>query len=384
LARDRTGPGSAVLASGFWAVSLFHLEWSRRADFYGLLSLFSVLSAWAFLRAAEAPRRWGIYALVLVVFLHAHPYALLAGVLHALALPWVAGRGAFRGFAAAWAVAGAAFLPWLCLSGPALLDPTRLDYRAAPGTPTLSEFFLRAPLLLAHGTEAAGLDRWGAVAPAVVAVLFGGCYLASLGKVLRGPAPPLLRLAHLAVPFGLAACPLVDIAYRYYFAHRQLLWIQPFYLLAVADGAFLLAGALARSPARRGALVGLAFAALALGFWVPDYLRLTWAQSEAGRGLESVAGMVSRASRPGDVLSFADEGLAASFLYHLDRRAFTSGPGFGLRGGRVNLRLAEGASATPVGAEVRAGPGRPVPGAAWVFSGPLDDLRVVPPLRRRS
>ena len=194
----------ALAASFLLAVSLLHIDWSRRCDFYALLGALSVFSALAYLRLCEGPERKTPYAVCAILFAYGHPYFAAAAALHfisaALDLERSKRSAVLRALAVCWAAAGACFLPWFLYSTRSLLDRAIFGVQRAPGMLTLGEFLWRMPLFLGQAPEAGPLRQWGLNAPSFLSAVYAAFYAISLGRTLTGNSGPALRFAHRAVP----------------------------------------------------------------------------------------------------------------------------------------------------------------------------------------
>ncbi len=374
LARKALDAKTSLLAAFLAAVSLLHVDWSRRDNFYALLPVLPALQAAAWLDVEKDPRRWKPFAAWSAVFALAHPYGSV--------LPLVYGIISYKrpAVAGAWVkasiAAGLAFLPWFAFSTSALLDHRLFDFRGVPAQLTLPQFVARAPLFLAQAPEAGLGKTWGLGVGSVLALLYLACFVYS---ARRRDKPPLLLACAAAVPLGLAVVAALDLRYRYYFAGRQLLVVLPFYLVAVADGVSRVLTRL-RVPVYAAAL---ALAAV----WAPLYGEMTSAQQELQTGFTRMTEQIAAAVRPGDSFAFAHDELAMGFLYHYDRAAFLRVEGYHLdRGGHLSyvlppsLTARRGTVDVPVRVSPRRPDGLPEP-TAWTFHGTMYDLYVEPPLR---
>lgn len=375
LARTALDETTSLFAALLGALSLLHVDWSRRADFYALLPVLPALQAAAWLELEKDPRRWKGFAFWSAVFALAHPYGAAAPLAYGL-LAWT-NKKARPAYLKGAACAYAAFLPWFAYSTRALLDHELFDFRGVPGQLTLPQFVARAPLYLAHAPEV-GLGRtWAFGTGAVLALCYVGSYLYA---AFQNDKPRLVRLCVLAAPLGLVAVAAIDLRYRYYFNGRQLLVVLPFYLIAVADGASRLLTR-ARIPLWAAAFV-LAAA------WLPLYTEATAAQIELQTGFDRMAEQVGRGVKPGDSFAFAHDGLAMGFLYHYDRAAFLGAEGFkifGGYGGHLSYLLPAGLTAKGVPVRIEPwNPDAPPSSTAWTFHGTMYDFYVEPPLRAKG
>lgn len=373
------GPAAAFLL----CLSAMHIEWSRHANFYALSAALSAWQSVAFLRMHRGPGRWRPYACCAAVFCLAHPYAMLLGLVHGVFLA-AASQGAQRRrlakeFALAWGLAGLAALPWFIFSAHRLLQDA--GFWGSPGTPTLRSFLWSLPWDLAMRSEvAAPRSPWGRVVVDGWGPVYAALFLASSWAARKRPAGDSLRLCHLALGLGIPLVVLADFAFGLYLVPRQALWLEPFYLVAVAHGAGVLGEAMLKRA--WGARAGAAACAVAVMAWGPLYRETTRALKELGRGQERLVETIAARARTGDCFVFASDLLAHSFLFHYDLEAFRSLPAFrgipkGLkarRGGvEVWIRLRE--------TDEAAGSGKP---GEWSFDGSMHDLRVRIPERGRG
>lgn len=373
-------------AAALLALSPLHIEWSRRVDFYALMCALAVWQTDALLRLEEDEAAWKPYCAWSVLFLHSHPYAAVMLAVHA---GYLALRGArvWKAFLKAWGFAALCYLPWFLYSGYHLAHRQLFDYRWLRQKLPLSAFLLQAPSSLALSTEFFDPAKEGSAAWAWTAAASGVfLYMSSLAAVWRRPAPPAVVFCHLAVPLGLALVVAVDLAYRAFFAPRQLILVLPFYLLAVAHGAALWLARL--RPVLRPAAAAAALALFALGA-LPAVCESTWAQRRGMRTWAAMSAALDRFAAPGDVIHFGNSVVASVLLYHHDRSAFRSLGGFrrtrfgmeyepapGLRVGRLGLPafIAPGEPGMPV----------PVASRTWRVAGEDYDLSLIPPVRDRG
>jgi len=392
LAGLNAGARRAAVAAFLLSVSLLHIEWSMRTDLYALASALALFSTTAFFELPREGEFSWTYTAWAVLLIYSSPYAAPLAVLHLMALGFLpAGcrRRAAGAMIAAWTAAFACFVPWLVFAGSRAAGMLGSDFTGShPGLQSLREFLVRVPLFFAQGGEVTrDLWHWGAPLPGLLAALYFGCYLISAIRAAKGSGDSALRLAHIAVPWGVASVAILDAASGNYYSHRQLLWVLPFYLIGAADGFLWLvdrpAARFSRFPKPAGLVLGAA-AVLLLIASHGLYRRTVEAQIALGRGLQGVLQELDSRLRPGDVLVFENARLAQEFLYHYDREAFRSGPVYldlpramrVERGGRENeLRIdAEG------GAKDRASDAEPL--KTWYFQGTMHDMSVrVPPGR---
>lgn len=319
--RDRS---LGLAAAALLAFSPLHIEWSRRVDFYALLTALAVWQTAALLRLADDSRAWKPYAAWSALFLHAHPYAIMLGVLHAVylgAAPGLPSRmAALRAFLRAWFVAGVLFVPWFLFSAAALTHGSASDFTTVIARLPLRRFLRDTPLVLSFASDfydpfASG----GALLPWLAA---GSCvllYLRSLIAARRGAVPRAVLFAHLAIPLGLALVVAADRTYGFFYAPRQLIWLLPFYLLAVAHGGRMLLEAAGR---RFGAVVGAALATAAAGLFLfaalPASLESTWSQERELRACRETGDYARRFVEKDDVFIFENSVVAEVFFYHFD------------------------------------------------------------------
>lgn len=376
----RLALGAALLL----AVSMPHIEWSRRVDFYALLAALAALQTGLLLRMLRRPDYWKGYAACATLFIHSHPYAVLAAALHAVYIPVAVSRAgagrAWRSFLLAWGAAAACFVPWFLYSTSALADRALFDFSGLAWNPTVLEFVAGAPMFLAQASDLHGPVP---VRSAAAAWAYAALYCVSMASVLRrrGPAP--LVLAHLSVLGGTAAVSALDLFFGYFFAHSQLLFVLPFYLLAVAHGALVLVDAI-RSRRREG-VYAAACAAAALAVWavLPVYVETTAAQVRVENKTRRTIDAIRGSLRPGDSLAFEDTVLAQDFLHRFDPEAFRGAGGYSLRKGFLVYDMPPGLRAGPLGNHVVVGFSHEKKARkdVWLFSGVPGDFRVYPPLR---
>jgi mannosyltransferase len=80
LGRFLFSRGAGLLAAGLLTVHATHVRWSQEARSYALLALLLVLSCGLFVRAVVAgrdPKRWIAYAIVSILAVYSHAFALL-------------------------------------------------------------------------------------------------------------------------------------------------------------------------------------------------------------------------------------------------------------------------------------------------------------------
>jgi hypothetical protein len=358
------GERRAALAAFLLSISLLHIDWSRRVDFYALLTALSVWQAYTF-REALKTGSWTAYAILTTLFLYAHPYAALTLPLHGL---WLAARqrAGLRRFALCWAANLALFAPWFFFSSAAMLDKKFLAFEWFPGRYTLGEFLALIPLFLGQAPEAGPHRAWELSSPSLISIIYVLFYCASFVRTLRGKTDELTRFCHYALILGAFMVVGLDLWYGYFLAHRQLLWLLPFYLLAVSEAALAW---------RKEIPLALAAGAL----FLPGYWEATKVQVKVGRGLEELAQEVRQRARPDDVFGFEDEEVLMGFLYHYDRKSFPEAADLRLSQGRVKFDLTAGDGKRQMILPPWDAPAENL----WTFRGKLDDLTIIPPRRRR-
>lgn len=364
-----------ALAAFLLSISLLHIDWSRRVDFYGLLAALCVFQTWALFRLMKEPRSWWVYGAGAALFFYSHPYAVLVALLHGLFLCWngTEGRSALVSWARAWACAALLFLPFLFYLGRGQWG-IAVDYESK-GMLTLGAFLAQLPLFGAQTTDTIeGFEKWGAFP-----IVYGALYLVSLLSCLRGKSGAVTRFSHIALPFGIVGVAGLDLASGFYFSHRQLIWILPFYLIAVADGA----AACLDWGLRRGAAFARAAgwsAAVSFAFlcFFPGYLKMIRLQSEILAKQKDTVERVGREVQEGDSFLFNDAALAQDFLYHYDLDAFRAVPGFrGFDEAGMNIRRAGVESELRMTEDLNSR----ACGSEWIFTGKIFDLYVYPPTR---
>jgi hypothetical protein len=307
-------PGVGLAAGLLLSVSLLHVDWSRRADFYALLTAVSVWSIIDLLSVVDEPAKWPRLALSSFVFLIGHPYAVL---MLAFQFPFVhfsveesRRREVLLSAAKAWGVGLLLFSPWFFFSTSALLHLSTFDFRGNPQTLRFGDFLLGLPTALAQKPEAGVIPVWASV---LFAFTYGAGWAASLVGLFREKPARLLVLSHLLVAFSLVSVVAVDLRYHYYLAHRQLLWALPFYLLTVVDGwsRWLVPG----TP-RTVALTAALAASLPLWSSVTEW------QEARTAGMERFAGQLYHLVDSRDEVGFENDQLLAGFLFYFDRPSF--------------------------------------------------------------
>lgn len=380
LEREQDGQPTekpALLAALLLSICLLHIDWSRRADFYALLTALSVWQTWAFFKARREGS-WRTYGALTLVFLHSHPYAILSLPLHGL---WLLPSKFLSGFARCWAVCLAMFMPWFAYSSSTMINRHYLSFEWFPGRFTLGEFLALIPLHLGQAPEVGPHRGWDISSAALLSAVYAAMYLTSLIETLRKRSSDLIGYAHYALWLGTAAVVALDLWYGYFYAHRQLLWLTPFYLLAVAHGAWHWLRAKTS-----------VFALAAVLMFLPAYISVTRFQINMAERFSAILDSIEEHARPGDVLGFHNEAVLMAFLYHFDRSAFSSLGTLRLSRGEVGYDIPpEGALARRGNTEVLAvriprgqthqADGRISPGRLWVFKGSLYDLYVHPPVR---
>ncbi len=367
LARPRLDRRRALLAAVFLAGSLFHIDWSIRLDFYALLVALTLAQSWALLAGA-----WRWYAGCAALFAYAHPYAWVVAAIHGVFL--AVERRPMRSWARAWASAAALALPWAIFSTKLLVTGP-----AFAGGSGGTAVWRTALLFAATPSTAAGLGAPG-VSGAALAALFAACWAVSLLRARRAARGGLIRLAHLALLAGPFVVLGLDRVFGYFFAPRELLWLLPFYLLAVADGA-VAAFDLSTAP-RRGAIAavlgGLTAFCLASG-----YVRTFSDYAAIGRRQRELVEAVRARAEPEDAFVFDTRELAYCFLYDYDREAFRALPPFEFRGAALEASSAA-LKTGRLTAWVVSSPSDPspyAPGRTWRVRGSVADVFVYPPVR---
>lgn len=369
-------PGLGLSAGLLLSVSMLHLDWSRRADFYALLTAVSLWSVVDHLSVLDDPAKWPRLALSSSVFLLGHPYAVLMFAFQApfafLTVAKERRREVFIAFSKAWALAGLAFLPWFLYSTRALLDASTFDFRGNPTTLRFGDFLAGLPAALAMKPEAGAIPAW---ASGLFAAAFAAGWASSLAGLVRGPRPRLILLAHAVLAFALVAVVAADLRYHYYLAHRQLLWALPFYLLTVADGwsRWLPAGA------PRTLALGAAVAAA-----LPLAEPVTHWQEERTAGMGRFAGSLYHLVQTGDEVGFENDQLLAGFLFYYDRPAFRRIADMRLVRGMMTYEFPPDFRVAHAAKTLAFVPGTPcAPARRWTVCGSLYDTGLLPPERHK-
>ena len=381
----------AVASALLLSLSLLHIEWSCRTELYALISALTLFTTFSFLRLQRKPGFPAAYGLWALLLIYSSPYAAPLAALHAASIAFVPAslrRPVLISLTLAWLAAVACFVPWLAFASSSFAAMLSSDFIGNhSGLQTVWQFLGRIPLFFAQGGEVTNrLWHWGPGVPGFLALLYFLCYLASLIRALGGKGDQVLRISHLAVPSMIAAVTAIDLATRNYFSHRQLVWVLPFYLIAVADGFLwgfdLLADRVRLSQAAASAALSAAALCLLLAS-LGLYFESVNDQIALGEGQRRIVSGVEGHIRPGDILVFQDASLAQEFIYHYDRTAFRNTPGFRLfpermkvrRNGKENtLEIADSSEVRTPSKEIDAE-------RSWYFQGRMSDLRVSIPQR---
>ena len=323
LGRRLGGRRTGLIAAALLSVSMLHIEWSRRIDFYSALVFWTLMSLLALLRAVERRRSRAFvpYLLVHAVFQYTHPFGAVVGAAEAA---WAAAYARRKLLPLCLALAGAAALyaPWAVIGGGGLLGRQVFFYRQALGWHPLGDA-LRCATGWAQTPEFAGRYTGpGLMALQLIpALAYAGLFALGASRIARRDGgPPGWKLAALLVPAGFVGVAALDYAFSYYFSVRQTLFILPAYLLVAARGLEEILDR-ARPASWRGAALAAAAAAVVLPFTAVYAADLREQVSEARR-FEAAVDETRRETGPGDVLLFPDPNTAETFLYHYDRRAF--------------------------------------------------------------
>ena len=391
LLTRRAGEKIALGASLLLAVSLIHVDWSRRADFYAALTVLSIALSWAFFRLLDDPRRWRGYSLIGAIFLLTHPYAVLFAPFHFAFAALFAVKSARGGAAAAllkaWLWAGVCFAPWFFYSTFRLADTAIFGNVADHVNLTRSAFVVLTPLFLGAAAEV-GPDRaWGMNLASVYSGALLALYSISLTARIKKTSPALFRYAHLLCAYGFVCVFGLDTLYRYYYSHHQLLWLLPFYLLAAADGALILVGSIRRPGL--AAFVSASTAAAALAASLTICSRALSFQFAMGERNAEICRFVLNNARPGDIFIFDSNKLMFNVLYFLDRGAFSSSGELRLLSGYLDfVPPSEGVQIRAAGLHRvelsghRSDDESP-PRNAWRFTGNLFEMKVFQPIRAK-
>lgn len=367
-------PGLGLSAGLLLSVSLLHWDWSRRADFYALLTAVSVWSVLDLFSVLDQPGKWPRLALSSSVFLLGHPYAVLMFTFQ-VPFAWATAaperrREVLASVLKAWGLAGLVFLPWFLFSTKSLLDLSTFDFRGNPTTLGLGAFLTGLPAAFALKPEAGTVPAW---LSAPLAAAFAAGWAASLLALRRGERPRLLLLAHALLPFALLAVLAADLRYRYYLAHRQLLWALPFFLLTAADGWSRL---LKPGVGRSGALAAVLLASLAAGESVTR-----WQEARA-EGMSRFQGQVYHLVQPRDELGFENDQLMAGWLFYFDRPAFRRIADMRLVRGMMTYSFPAPFVVAHGAKELTFVPGTPCgPSPRWTVCGTIYDTGLLPPAR---
>ncbi len=374
LGAEEGRPGLGLAAGLLLSVSLMHLDWSRRADFYALLTAVSVWSILDLFNVIDAPARWPRLAVSSVVFLLGHPYAVLMLAFQApfvfLSVEESRRRETLIAVAKAWGAALLFYSPWFLFSTSALLNLSTFDFRGNPQTLRFGAFLLGLPAALAQKPEAGVIPAW---ASGLFAAAYAAGWSASLVGLFREKPSRLLALSHALVAFALVSVVAVDLRYHYYLAHRQLLWAAPFYLLAVVDG-----WSRWLEPGRPRTAALAAAVALSLPLWssVTDW------QEERTAGLQRFAGQLYHLVDSRDEVGFENDQLLAGFLFYFDRPAFRRIADMTLVRGMMSYDFAPPFRVEHAAKSLLFVPGAPCAAAPrWTVCGTIYDTGLLPPER---
>jgi len=119
LAARLFGGRAGIIASLLLAVNAFHIQYSQEARSYSLLVLLVILSTLLFVRGMESrsTRVWAGYALLGVLAVYSHTFAIFVLAAHAGSVPFLGRREVPWGhLAVSWAVIAASLAPfWLTI-----------------------------------------------------------------------------------------------------------------------------------------------------------------------------------------------------------------------------------------------------------------------------
>lgn len=371
-------PWLGIAAAALLAGSLLHIDWSRRCDFYALLTAAAIWTTLDFFAVLERPDAWPRLALSGTVFLLGHPYAPLMAVFQLAFAAVHAGPRRARVLGAVvkgWAAAGLLYLPWFAFSTRHLLVRGLFDFTGNPALLRAAGFFRGLPL----GAQRSEVGLLPLAPRAVPAAAFAMGWLASLAG-LRRRREPLLLFSHALLLAGTIAVAGLDAVYGYFYAYRQMLWLLPFYLLTVADGWWLL---IQRRPRARTIAAVLLAAALMPALFLESSLR-AWQIGLAVR-MRVMMERVAACRRDGDAFLFAHDQLMAAFLYHFDDDAFRRIESMRLRDGGMAYyppsNFVSRRDGKVSSLQVRSYVDKETP-PAWRVSGSLYDMRIELPAGR--
>ena len=287
LAGRATALAATVLLSASWML-LFHGIYGRM---YSLFLFTSTLSFFALLRASDrrSTRAWALWAVCVLLCVAAHPYGalVLAGQGVYVLLTRVPMRVAVPAFATVFILGIPFWRTDLVLAG-------RFDVGVGKGSSTLG-----SPSAVASYLEIVASDFTAGYAPVITIVLL----LALVGFVSfvrRRPRTALLLASVVVVPLGALILAKLGSAAP---MSRHLIFILPFFLIAVGEGIVRVA-----SLGRRWAPLIGAVAVLALlptevswGMYRTPELYRGQAQSIVD-ARTAAAGWLARYAEPNDVL----------------------------------------------------------------------------------
>jgi len=120
------GKAEGLIASALLAVNAFHIQWSQEARGYSLVVLLVTLSSLMFVICMERPsrRNWALYALISVLAVYAHLYAVLVLGSHWVSLIFLRRREVpWKGLIGSAGVMGTLMVPLALLFSARAKDP---------------------------------------------------------------------------------------------------------------------------------------------------------------------------------------------------------------------------------------------------------------------
>ena len=215
---------TVALAASLWIVCPLALRYSLEGRPYMQAMLFAMLAVLAQIELRETRRTVWAFALAgcLAAAVYSQPFAVFAPLGFTLCSTWQSRDPKYAKLTyAAYAVAGLSFLPWLLAAHAHWVDAIARNRGTFELTPSLLLVLLR---------ESVG-DGYFAAVPAILLATYGAREFAQQPR--RDSRVPFVTAILSSVVFVLLA----DARFNYFFAIRQVIYMLPFLLLTVAEGA---------------------------------------------------------------------------------------------------------------------------------------------------
>ena len=325
MGRRMSSPGTGFLAALLMTFSPYQVAHSQDARMYALVTGLVLLANLALLRAIAAPRlrTWGLFVTAIVLATYVHHYAAFALVacnLYFLVVTWwppVRARAggancmlisagtnqAFR-VTRAWLAAQAAivvlYLPWffslIALSGRAGYEPSV----------TLPGIFQQLTILFSGGGFLG--ESGGVAVGSAAAALFMLGLMEHGRRVPRTNAVPLLLTVLATLVPILVVYTLQEVLSKKSFHERYLMFLSPFFYLAIAAGL----RAVRRLHWLAAALL-VAFALLASGVGISNHY---FGARYANGDYKGIAAYLQAHGRPRDAIALSGEAVNRLFAYY--------------------------------------------------------------------